>query len=241
MSTTDLAINALLASLPAAAFYEFRMQATVVQLNQGTILYENGAEVDEVYFPLSGGISLVFVMKTGKTIEIGTIDRDGVFGAMAGLGIYTSHTRAIVAIPSVMARMTAPNFRRLAGKHEAIINLIIRSNEAMLHEALVNAACNASHRIENRLASWLLKTSDRAATPVIGLTQDSLAQILGVRRTSVTEVAGNFQDAGLIKYSRGAITILDHKGLEGVACECFQSFPTKHQSSYPMIIGGRER
>ena len=215
--------NICLASLPRPALDDLRARLIVVPLVQGRVLCDPDGEVDEVYFPLSGMISLVILMKGGKAVETATVGREGVFGAMAGLGTHVSRVRAIVQIPGAAARISATAFQTLAAQHPSVQNLCIRYNEVLLDQARVNAACNALHQVESRFCRWLLHTSDRAESNVVALTQEFLSEMLGVRRTSVTEVAGKVQEAGIIRYSRGKITILSRRKLEGMACECYET------------------
>jgi CRP-like cAMP-binding protein len=217
------ASNKLLAALSRTDFQLLAPQLTTLQLAQGTVLYEAGNEVDEVYFPLSGMVSLVMVMRDGKAIETATVGREGVVGAMAGLGLYTSWIRAIAQLPMFASRISSPQLRKVAGESKPVADLCIRYNEVLLKQASVTAACNALHNLEARFCRWLLQTHDRAGSDTISLTQEFLAEMLGVRRTSVTEVASEIQDAGAISYSRGVIKILDVEALKGMSCECYET------------------
>jgi CRP-like cAMP-binding protein len=215
--------NKLLAALPRKDLDRLVQQSTVVTLPQGTVLCEADDEVTEVYFPLSGMISLVIIMKTGKAIETATVGREGAIGAMAGLGIHISAVRAIVQVSLTACRVPAPAYRRLTAASPAITNLSVQYNEVLLSQARITAACNALHPVERRFCRWLLQTSDRTRSDVITLTQEFLSEMLGVRRTSVTEVAGKVQALGLISYSRGVIKILDRESLKAMSCECYET------------------
>jgi CRP-like cAMP-binding protein len=215
--------NKLLAALPNVDFVRLVQQSTIVSLPQGTVLCEADDEVSEVYFPLSGMISLVIIMKTGKAIETATVGREGAFAAMAGLGIHVSTVRAIVQVPMTACQVPAAAYRRLAAASPAIASLSVQYNEVLLTQARITAACNALHAVEARFCRWLLQTSDRTRSDTITLTQEFLAEMLGVRRTSVTEVAGRMQAAGLISYARGVIRILDRDSLMAVSCECYET------------------
>jgi CRP-like cAMP-binding protein len=226
-SPTD---NRLLAELPRADIEALVPHGTLMSLARGVVLCEVDDEVDEVYFPLSGMISLVIVMKTGKAIETATIGREGTFGAMAGLGIHLSQVRAIIQHPMEAFRVAAPAFRKLVAARPAIALLCIRYNEVLLAQARITAACNALHPVEARFCRWLLQTSDRARSNEVELTQEFLSEMLGVRRTSVTEVAGKMQARGLIGYSRGNIKILDRAGLKALSCECYETLRVRAPS-----------
>jgi CRP-like cAMP-binding protein len=194
---------------------------------QGAILTEANEEVDQVYFPISGMISLVIVMKDGKAIETGTIGRDSVFGAAAGFGLYKSRVRAVVQVKIAALRLSASQFRKAVTASKALANLCINDGEMLLAQARVTAACNALHTVEARFARWLLQTSAITESDIITLTQEFLSEMLGVRRTSVTNVASKLQAAGTISYSRGIIRIIDRHALEEASCECFEILQTQ--------------
>jgi CRP-like cAMP-binding protein len=215
--------NQLLASLPRDHFDRLVPQLSTVSLQQGTVLYEAGDEVDQIYFPHFGMLSLLAVLRDGKAIETATVGREGVAGAMAGLGLYKSLVRIVVQLPTGASRIAATHFRTVAAASEPVRDLCIRYNEVLLSQARVTAACNALHPIEARFCRWLLQSADRAASDTVALTQEFLAEMLGVRRTSVTEVASKVQSTGAITYSRGVITILDRPALMRMSCECYET------------------
>lgn len=214
--------NKLLAALPRDHFELLVPHLATVSLVQGVALSEPGDEITDVFFPHDGMLSLLAVMRDGKAIETATVGCEGVVGAMAGLGLYKSMVRVVVQLPMTGCKITAAHFRKVVQKSDVIRDLCIDYNEVLLSQARVTAACNALHPIEARFCRWLLQSADRAGGDKIGLTQEFLAEMLGVRRTSVTEIASKIQAQGLISYSRGMITILDRKGLEKRSCECFQ-------------------
>jgi CRP-like cAMP-binding protein len=197
------------------------------QLAQGTILTETNDEMDHVYFPLEGMISLVMVMKDGKAIETGTVGRDSMFGAGAGFGLYKSRVRSVVQIKTSVLRLSAPQFRKAVSASKELTRLCISDNEMLLAQARVTAACNALHTVESRFARWLLQTSAIIESDTITLTQEFLSEMLGVRRTSVTNVASKLQAEGVISYSRGLIKIRDRRLLEQAACECFETLQSQ--------------
>jgi CRP-like cAMP-binding protein len=215
--------NKLLAALPRDHFDRLLPYLTSVSLPQGLVLYEAGDEVDQVYFPHYGMLSLLAVLRDGKAIETATVGREGVVGAMAGLGLYKSLVRVVVQMPLAVSKIAATHFRTVAAGSDVIRNLCIRYNEVLLSQARVTAACNALHPIEARFCRWLLQSADRSASDIVPLTQEFLAEMLGVRRTSVTEVASKVQNAGVITYSRGVIKILDRPALARMSCECYET------------------
>jgi CRP-like cAMP-binding protein len=217
------ASNKLLAALPGNDFELLAPYLTTLRLAQGTVLYEAGSEVDEVYFPLSGMVSLVVVMRDGKAIETATVGREGVVGAISGLGLNISLVRAIAQLPMFVSRISSTQLRKAVASSKSVSDLCIQFNEVLLRQARITAACNALHHIEARFCRWLLQTRDKAESDTIKLTQELLSEMLGVRRTSVTEVASKIQADGAISYARGVIRILDIEALKGMSCECYET------------------
>jgi CRP-like cAMP-binding protein len=222
-SDVDVLRNKLLAKLSRIDLELLTPHFVPVQLSQGAILAETNDEIDQVYFPLSGMISLVVVMSDGKAIETATVGRDGVLGAAAGFGLYRSRVRCVVQMQTSALRISAAQFRKAVAVSKGLAALCIAENEMLLAQARITAACNALHKIEARFARWLLQTSVITDSDIITLTQEFLSEMLGVRRTSVTEVASKLQAAGIIAYSRGVIRIIDRHSLEAASCECFKT------------------
>lgn len=222
--------NKLLAALPRDQFNLIAPHLTTATYAQNLILCDIGDEVEHVYFPHDGMISLLAVMRDGKAIETATVGREGVVGGMAGLGLHRSLVRAMVQLPMTASRIAASQFRKAAIGSEALRNLSINYNEVLLTQARITAACNALHPVEARFCRWLLQSADRAAGDTVALTQELLAEMLGVRRTSVTEVAGKMQAEGVITYSRGLIRIVDRPSLERLSCECYSTL-VEHEAT----------
>jgi CRP-like cAMP-binding protein len=214
--------NYLLAALLPADFALLKPNLKDVTVEHGSVLQEQDHPIEQVYFPHSGMISLLAVMQQGEAIETATVGREGAVGAIVGLGPRAAFTRAVMQVPGSAARIASTRFQAAANRSEAIRNLIIRYNEVLLAQAQQTAACNAVHDVEARLCRWLLQTRDRIDTDTIPLTQEFLAQMLGVRRTTVTLIARTLQTAGLVRYNRGRIEILDRAGLEESSCECYE-------------------
>jgi CRP-like cAMP-binding protein len=219
----DFRRNILLASLDAEAMSTLEPHLHAASLKQSDVIYEAGDEVEYVYFPHAGMLSLLVVMENGKAIETATVGREGVVGAMAGLGLYTSMIRVVVQLPVDVSRITAARFRQAVSANKSLAEMCIRYNEILLSQARITAACNALHDIDHRICRRLLQSSDRAESMSVGLTQELLSEMLGVRRTSVTEAAGKLQNDGVISFSRGKIQILARQALEARACECYRS------------------
>ena len=214
--------NLLLSRLPLAEFGLLAPFMSSKQIAQGAVLLEPGDETDYVYFPHSGMLSLLVVLSDGISIETSTVGREGVAGAMSGLGLYKSHVRVVVQLPMGVTKIPALAFRKVVQSSPVIRDLCIRYNDALLLHARVTAACNAVHHIDARFARWLLQSADRAQSDSVPLTQEFIAEMLGVRRTSVTEVAGRIQKTGAISYTRGLISILDRPAVERMSCECYR-------------------
>ncbi len=208
--------NKLLSALPRGQFDLLGQHLTTVSLSQGEMVVGAGEEFEQVYFPHNGMLSLLAVLRDGKAIETATVGREGVVGAMAGVGLYRSLVRVMVQLPMAVSMISAAN-------SDAIRMMCIQSNEVLLSQARVTAACNAMHVVEARFCRWLLQSADRAASDTLPLTQELIAEMLAVRRTSVTEVAAKIQDTGAIHYSRGVIKIVDRPALEKMSCECYQT------------------
>jgi CRP-like cAMP-binding protein len=213
--------NLLLAALPAADLAVLTRHLKPTLLKQGALLQEQGETVDRVYFPLSGMISLLAVMRQGDAIETATIGREGAVGAISGLGPRRAHTRTVVQVAGSALQVPSARFQSLAQDSEPIRNIIVSYGEMLLIQIQQTAACNALHDVEQRMSRWLLQARDRVNENTIRLTHEFLAQMLGVRRTTVSVVANELQQAGLIRYHRGHIEIIDRHGLEARACECY--------------------
>jgi CRP-like cAMP-binding protein len=166
-------------------------------------------------------VSMVAVMQSGATVETATVGRGGIIGASAALGARWTFGRAIVQLPGAAAWLSAAQFHAAANECQAIRDLVVRYNDLLLAQVQQSVACNALHALEARLCRWLLQTHDCVDGDAIPLTQEFLGQMLGVRRTTVTIAARLLQSAGLIRYRRGLIHVLDRPALEEIACECY--------------------
>jgi CRP-like cAMP-binding protein len=228
--TPSALANKLLAALPNVDFENLKPHFTIVPMAQGTLLFEVDDEVDQVFFPLSGMISLLVVLHNGNAVETATVGREGVVCAMAGFGLNKSRVRGVIQLPGTVARMPAAQFKRAILTSPAISNLCIGYNEVLLAQARITAACNLAHSIEARFCRWLLQSRDRAESDTVPLTQEFLSEMLGVRRTSVTEVAIKMQTVGAIRYTRGIIHIVDLQKLRDLSCECYETLRSQTPS-----------
>jgi CRP-like cAMP-binding protein len=217
----DGRFNRFLATLPPLDFALLAPHLRTITLERGVMLHDAGEEIEHLYFPHTGMVSLVAVMQGGTTVDTATIGRGGVIGASAGLGAKLTFGRAVVQLAGTAAWISASQFRAAANQSPAIRDLIVRYNDLLLPQVQQAVACNALHALEARLSRWLLQTHDCVDGDAIPLTQELLGQMLGVRRTTVTISARLLQSAGLIRYRRGLIQIVDRRALEDVSCECY--------------------
>jgi CRP-like cAMP-binding protein len=221
--------NQLLQCLPSADFELIAPHLTETLLHQNEILVEPGACFEYVYFPHTAVISYLAVMQDGQTVETATVGRAGVIGGVAGLGPWRAFARVVVQVPGTAARIRCSRFRAAIRHSDCLTTVIMRCAQSIVLQIQQTAACNALHPVEQRLCRWLLLTQDYAGTNVIPLTQDHLAQMLGVRRTSVTAAVSKLQTVGLIRCrQRGRIQIADRKALERATCECYEVIRSRH-------------
>jgi CRP-like cAMP-binding protein len=213
--------NRLLASLIPADLELLKPHLKRVDLVNEVVLFEPGATIDRVYFPHSGIISLVVELSGGQAIEAAMIGCDSMLGATSALDGQVSLNKAIVQLPGSGETLDVANFREVAEKSPALRTTLLRHEQVLFVQAQQSAVCNASHAVEARLARWLLRSRDLSGSDTLLLTQDFLAQMLGVQRSSVSPAANTLQSAGLIHYSRGRIEIVDLPGLRRAACECY--------------------
>ena len=223
MTRPGISDNLLLNALPRSDGLAITPLLTLVDLAQGVVVMPAGEDARHVFFPLNGMISLVMVMRDGKAIETATVGREGGVGLMSAFGPHLANVRGIIQLPTIAARMSAPAFRTFATKHPALGAMALTYNEVLLAKATATAACNGLHHVEARFCRWILQARDRAESNVIPLTQEFLSEVLGVRRTSVTEVASRMQALGVISYSRGTITVRDVETLKRLSCECYET------------------
>jgi CRP-like cAMP-binding protein len=213
--------NRLLVSLSPADYALLSPHLGAVELERGRLLYDPGDRIDTVYFPHDGVISLMTLMENGAAIESATIGREGALGLTAAVGPLQSLSRTIVQTPVRASRISASQLHEAWKKSAALKALVERHREALFGHALQSVGCNALHSVEARFCRWLLTCHDRISTDTIALTQEFLADMLGVQRTTVTAVARGLQEKGVIRYRRGVVDIIDRPTLEALACECY--------------------
>jgi CRP-like cAMP-binding protein len=214
--------NRLLASLPRKSYRELLPGLADVSLVFGDVLYEPGARIRDVYFPQKSVVSLLTVVDGRDALEVGLVGREGMVGLPLALGVDVSPVRALVQGAGAAMQMSAAGFRKALNASPPLQRGLHRYTHGLMAQITQTAACNRFHRVEARLARWLLMTRDRVGSAQFRLTQEFLAHMLGVRRVGVTEAASGLQERKLIEYSRGNIVILDDKGLEAAACSCYE-------------------
>jgi CRP-like cAMP-binding protein len=221
---TLFAGNRLLATFSPGDRTLLESAAEVVELTRDEVLFDAGGEVPASYFPAPGAmISLVLFMEDGRTVEVATIGKEGATGGIVSCGSAPAFARAVVQMPGLALRVPIAAIESAKARSPHVRSIFCRYADALLAQVMQSVACNALHPIEARCCRWLLTAHDRAEGEVIPLTQEYLAEMLGVQRTSVSPIARSLQDQGLISYRRGRIEITDRAGLERNACDCYRS------------------
>ncbi len=228
-------INQILAALPEADYQRLSPHFTSVTLTSGQVLQEPDESVTTVYFPERAMISLVSIMLDGSTTEIGLVGNEGMVGLPAILGGERTTSRSIVQIAGSAIQLPAEVLTDEFNRAEKLQKLLLLYTQALLTQVSQSAACNRQHTIEERLARWLLSVHDCVQKDELPLTQEFIANMLGIRRSGVTVAAGILQEAGMIRYHRGHITILNYDHLEATACECYRLV----QMEFMRLLGSR--
>ena len=213
--------NHLLAALPAAEFGRLSPHLELVSMPLGEVLYESGGRLQHVYFPTTSIVSLLYVFEDGASAEIAVVGNEGILGISLFMGGETTPSRAVVQSAGYGYRLKAQRLKNEFNRAGPVLQLLLRYTQALITQMAQTAVCNRHHSIEQQLCRWLLLSLDRLASDSLTMTQELIANMLGVRREGVTEAAGKLQRAGLIRYSRGRIDVLDRPGLEKTVCECY--------------------
>jgi CRP-like cAMP-binding protein len=223
-------VNILLGLLSPSDLNRLTPHLRSAHFEQHYVLFEADEEIEHVYFPTSAVVSLVVTLSTGEMIEAAMVGKDGVVGASAALDGKISLSRGIIQLPGEIIVCEIGALKSAAMQSPKLLSLLIRHEQTVYGQAQQSAACFATHRVDARLCRWLLRARDLSGSDNLPFTQEYLAEVLGVRRTSVTEVAHTLQEAGLIKYARGKIQIVDAKALRESACECYGSVQTLYKN-----------
>ena len=229
--------NRLLAALPEADYRELLPALEPVALTPGIALYESGAAQPYLYFPASGVVSLLYLLEDGGSTEIALTGREGVVGVSLFMGGGVTPSRAVVQIPGHAWRMRAAPMKLSFARGDALQGLLLRFTQALITQMTQTAVCNRHHAVDQQVCRWLLFALDRLGSSEIRMTQERIANLLGVRREGVTEAAGKLQAASIIEYSRGRIRVLDRAALEQRVCECYAVV----RSEYERLLPARSR
>jgi CRP-like cAMP-binding protein len=216
------AANRLLSTFSVAERALLEPSATLVELRRGEILFEAGMDVPATHFPSAGTVvAIVVVVDDGRTVEVATIGKEGAVGGIVSGGKAPAFGRAVVQVPGFALRVDLKALEAAKARSPHVRDLFARYADALLAQVMQSVACNALHAIEARCCRWLLSAQDRSGGADIPLTQEYLAEMLGVQRTTVSAVARMLQEQGLIRYRRGSIHILDRAAVEKRSCECY--------------------
>jgi len=212
--------NHLLAALPEAEWQRWLPELEWVQMPLGEVLYESGVTLSHVYFPTTAIVSLLYVMENGASAEIAVVGHEGLVGISLFMGGGSTPSRAVVQSAGEGFRLKAATIKD-AFNHPPVLHLLLRYTQALITQMAQTAVCNRHHSLDQQLCRWLLLSLDRLKGNELVMTQELIANMLGVRREGVTDGALKLQKAGLIRYSRGRISVLDRPGLELRSCECY--------------------
>jgi CRP-like cAMP-binding protein len=225
--------NAILSSLSASDAAALRPHLKATHLQQKTVLYEAGDTINMVYFPIGAVVSLVVTFASGEMTEAAMVGRDGAIGISSALDGKLAMSRAIVQLGGDAMVCDQAAFRGAALQSESLIAKVMRHEQTLFAQAQQSTACMAHHEVDARLCRWLLRARDLSGSDRLPFTQEFLAEMLGVQRTSVTTVARTLQEAGMVRYTRGKIEIIDVDGLREGACECYETV----REQYEQLLG----
>jgi len=217
----DPSTNDLLASLPPDDWTRIAPLLEAVELPLGKVLYESGNKMTHVYFPTTAIVSLLYVLENGSSAEIAVVGYEGVVGISLFMGGESTPSRAVVQSAGRGYRLRGARIKEEFARSGPVMHLMLRYTQALITQMAQTAVCNRHHSLDQQLCRWLLLSLDRLEGPDLVMTQELIANMLGVRRAGVTEAAGKLQKLGLIRYTRGHIHVLDREGLEARVCECY--------------------
>jgi CRP-like cAMP-binding protein len=227
--------NDLLAALPQAEWQRWAPQLELVELPLGQVLYESGSKMSHVYFPTTAIVSLLYVMEDGASAEIAVVGREGIVGIALFMGGESTPSRALVQSAGKGYRLRASTIKEEFDRSSAVLHLLLRYTQALITQMAQTAVCNRHHSLDQQLCRWLLLSLDRLQGTELMMTQELIANMLGVRREGVTEAALKLQAAGLIVYARGHIKVLDRPGLEKRTCECYAVVKKEYDRLLPAL------
>src|SRR6187397_1873469 len=229
--------NHILDALPEVERERLFPHLKLVPMPLGMVLYESGVELRHIYFPTNSIVSLLYVMQDGASAEIAVVGNEGAIGVSLFMGGETTPSRAIVQSAGYAYRLTGKRLKQEFNRHGEMLHVLLRYTQSLITQMAQTAVCNRHHTLDQQLCRWLLLSLDRLDNNQLQMTQELIANMLGVRREGVTEAAGKLQAAGLINYSRGHITVLDRPRLEAQACECYGVVKEEFDRLLPDVTG----
>jgi CRP-like cAMP-binding protein len=232
-STQTPQVNQILKTLGNETINKFFPDLELVKLDLGNVLYESGEKLSHVYFPTSAIISLLYVMENGSSAEIAVVGNEGILGVSMFMGGDTTPSRAVVQSSGYGYRVKVNQLKDGFEHNPETMHVLLKYTQALMTQITQTAVCNRHHSIDQQLCRWLLLSLDRLETNQLKMTQELIANMLGVRREGVTEAAGKLQKSGLIKYSRGLIEVLDRQGIEEKCCECYEVVKDEYDRLLP--------
>ena len=238
-SISDPTSNHLLAALPLEELTRWRSQLELVQLRLGQVLYESGRALSHAYFPATAIVSLLYVTEKGESAEIAVVGNEGLVGISLFMGGDTTPNRAVVQSAGLSYRLPAQTIKAEFERSHAVLQLLLRYTQALIAQMAQTAVCNRHHSVDQQLCRWLLMSLDLLDGNELTMTQELIANMLGVRREGVTEAAVKLQRAGLISYSRGHVKLLDRPGLEQRSCECYRVVKAEYLRLLPRRTASR--
>jgi CRP-like cAMP-binding protein len=228
--------NLLLKALPPTEWHRWKSELELVEMKLGQVLYESSGKMQYAYFPVDSIVSLLYVLKDGCSTEIAVVGNEGIVGISLFMGGETTPSRAVVRSAGMCLRTSAHFLKNEFSNSTPVLHLLLRYTQALLTQTTQTVVCNRHHLLDQQLCRWLLLSMDRIKGNQLVMTQELIANMLGVRREGVTEAAGRLQAAGLISYTRGKIEVLDRKGLEKRSCECYSVIKTEYDRLLPDLI-----
>jgi len=234
--TADPRQNRLLAALPEDEWARWLPHLEAVELPLGKVLYESGIALGHVYFPTTAIISLLYVMEDGASAEIAVVGHEGIVGISLFMGGESTPSRAVVQSAGHGFRLNAGLMLKEFNRAGPVLHLLLRYTQALITQMAQTAVCNRHHSLDQQMCRWLLLSLDRLESSDLAMTQELIANMLGVRREGVTEAAGRLQEDGLIRYRRGHITVLERSRLEARACECYEVVKKEYDRLLPPTL-----
>lgn len=239
MRNHDPQVNHILNALPASERERLFPHLTPVEMPLGSVLYESGGALRHMYFPIDCIVSLLYVLEDGSSAEIAVVGNEGAIGVALFMGGETTPSRAIVQSAGFAYRLTGDRLKEEFNRHGEMLHVLLRYTQSLITQMAQTAVCNRHHSVDQQLCRWLLLSLDRLPSDKLKMTQELIANMLGVRREGVTQAAGKLQQQGVIRYSRGLITVLDRPKLEQLACECYEVVRKETDRLLPRHWSGR--